>query len=143
MNKLIILDFNRTLFDPDTNQLIEGALDILRIAKQADYKLVLLAMAAPSRRELIADLGIADYFEEIILIDAKSQKIFRELEKKYQTDLSRSYVLGDRALGELTHGHKAGWRTVWYRQGRFAEESPVGFTPDHTIMYLHDFLTLL
>lgn len=143
MNQLIIFDFNRTLYDPDANQLIDGAQSLLDTARDQGYTLILLAMAAPSRQALIEQLGIAEYFAEIILMDAKSQKVFRQLAQKYDTDLSKSFVIGDRALGEITYGHKAGWPTVWYRQGRFADEEPVGFTPEHTVTTLSQFQKLI
>lgn len=49
MNQLIIFDFNRTLYDPDANQLIDGAQSLLDTARDKGYTLILLAMAAPSR----------------------------------------------------------------------------------------------
>lgn len=53
MNQVIIFDFNRTLFDPEQSALAPGALALLDVAKNKGYTLVLLAKAAPSRRELL------------------------------------------------------------------------------------------
>lgn len=143
MNKVIIFDFNRTLFDPSAQALMPNALDIVRAAQQKGYTLVLLAKAAPSRRELIAELGLAPFFAEIQLVNAKSARMFRDIADRYAADLSASYVIGDRAHGEILHGHTAGWRTIWLRAGAFAHELPNGYTPTHIVQNLNDILPLL
>lgn len=133
MNKLIIFDFNRTLYDPDTGQLIDGALRLVQYAAQSGYTLVLLAQATPSRANLIKELGLADFFAEIILTERKTLHHIHALEKKYQAKPKYSYLIGDRARGEIALGHAAGWQTIWLKQGRFATEIPEGFTPSNTV----------
>ena len=145
MNQVIILDFNRTLFDPESNSLIEGAQDLLQNLKNKGFTLILLAQAAPSRADLIKTLDINQYFSEIRLVDTKSKRIFKELANKHQADLSRSYVIGDRAHQELRFGHQAGWQTIWVKQGKFSNESPTKYKyrPTHTIKHLSNIDPLL
>ncbi len=134
MNKLIIFDFNRTLFDPEKGELINGALAILSYAQAQNYLMVLLSQAAASRDNLIAGLGLGRYFSDIHLVEYKSDRLLTEIEQKYQPDKANSYVIGDRMNREIYIGHKAGWQTIWFRQGLFASE-PIEH-PEHSPHYI-------
>ncbi len=136
MNTLLTIDFNRTLFDPDTRTLIPGAIELLDSATRQGYTCTLLAKAAPSRADLITELGLAPYLAEIILTENKTLKQLRELEQRYDVRPEHCLMIGDRAQGEIELGYKAGWRTIWVRAGRFAIEAPLGFTPTHTVSQL-------
>jgi len=49
MKKLVVFDFNRTLFDPDQGRLIDGALELLEKLKTAGHFLVLHGKAPRGR----------------------------------------------------------------------------------------------
>jgi FMN phosphatase YigB (HAD superfamily) len=137
MTKLIVFDFNRTLYEPDQDRLISGARELLDYALSQGYRLVLLAKAVDSRGQLLDELGIADAFVEIHLVKTKSVVLLNDLSSRYAAALSRSYLIGDRAQSEIALGHEAGWHTIWYRNGRFADELPrPDRQPDHTVTAL-------
>ncbi len=144
INKLIIFDFNRTLYDPDHRALLPGATQLLQFAKEKAYKLILVGQAADSREQLIADLGLTGYMEEIILVDAKTAKLFNDIADRYLADKPSSFVVGDRAQREITLGHKTGWRTIWLQAGKFADEHPAAnHLPTHTVTALNQIQSFL
>jgi FMN phosphatase YigB (HAD superfamily) len=143
MNNVIIFDFNRTLFEPDSGQLAADAEEVLQDARDKGYTLVLLAKAKPSRDKVLASLGIGDYFAETHLVEAKRLHMLRGIAERHNADLAQSFVVGDRALGEVQLGYKAGWRTIWLQAGKFASELPSGYAPDHTITTLSQVTSII
>lgn len=67
----------------------------------------------------------------------------RAIAERYNADLARSYIIGDRALGEVQLGHRAGWRTIWLQAGKFSGETPKTYTPDHRVASLTDIALLI
>lgn len=133
-HQVIIFDFNRTLYDPDARTLVPGARDVLDAARDRGYILVLLAQAAPSRRALITELGLANYFAQIELVGHKSIELILAITDRHDADPATSFVIGDRTTGEIRLGQAAGWRTIWLQSGRFAGELPhPDHPPTHTI----------
>ncbi len=134
MNRAIIFDFNRTLYSPDNRTLTPGAIELLEAAKAKGYLLILLSKAAADRGELVKKLGIESYFAEIIFANHKSYALFEEIAQRQSVDKKASYVIGDRAQGEVAIGRQAGWRTIWLQGGKFATELPTSEQqPDHTV----------
>jgi hypothetical protein len=72
MKGLIILDFNRTLYDPDTSQMLEGALEFLEDYSKM-YSLALIGKGDDKRASLIGDLGIKRYFRYMKLKEEKEK----------------------------------------------------------------------
>lgn len=144
MNPTIIFDFNRTLYDPDRRRLVNGAAELLTAAAQKGYRRVLFSQAVPSRADLINELGLTGYFDEIILTEHKTSDLFATIADKHQSDAKTSYVIGDRVNGELKLGYAAGWQTIWFRQGRFAAELPAAAGwPTYTVTRLADIHPLI
>lgn len=144
MNKLIIFDFNRTIYDPDARALMPGAVELLRAARDKGYILVLLGKAAASREQLLEDLGIAQYFAETMLVDEKSDAILEGFAQRHNADKSISYVIGDRNQGELKYGARGGWQTIWLKAGKFASELPdPDKQPTYTVTRLSEVAALL
>jgi FMN phosphatase YigB (HAD superfamily) len=144
MNPVIIFDFNRTLYDPDKHQLMPGAVELLQGAKAKGYVLLLLGKAAASRAQLMEELGINSYFAEVMLVEEKSDALFEGFAKRHSADKTRSYVIGDRAQGELKYGYRGGWRTIWLKAGKFADELPMADQqPNYIVDSLEKVLPLL
>ncbi len=143
VNTVLIFDFNRTLFDPERRTLLPGATELLEAAKQQGYTLVLLSKAAPSRAELVKELGLTAYFAKVLIVEHKTPAMLAEVAQHYGADMATSYVIGDRARGELALGQNGGWQTIWLRAGRFADETPEGYTPTHTVGTLPEILPLI
>ena len=143
MNNVIIFDFNRTLFEPKAGQLMPGAEAVLQDARDKGYVLVLLAAAKPSRDKVLAGLGIGDYFVETHLVEAKQLHMLHGIARRHKANLAQSFVVGDRALGEVQLGHKAGWRTIWLQAGKLASELPDDYSPDYTIISLSQVTSII
>ena len=140
--KMIVFDFNRTLYDPEHRALSRGARQLLDLAVARGYQLVLLSQAVASRAELIRELGLARYFVEIQIVERKGAQLLAGITERYLPDLAQSYVIGDRAQGEIRLGHEAGWQTIWLQTGKFADELPA-FSPTHTVTDLSDIENLI
>jgi len=123
MQKIIIFDFNRTIYDPDRGALLPNVELVLQTLQTMGFALFLVSRAGESRRKLIADLGIAKYFVDIVVSDEKSRKDFASLLSP-EVSLPQSFVVGDRVRQEIAIGNSLGFQTIWLRQGRFSQETP-------------------
>ena len=123
----IIFDFNRTLYDPETGMLTEGALDLLEHLKAKVYKMCLISKKTTSdRREQISRLGLDGYFLDVQVLDedAKTAKSFERCSEVMALQASEIAVVGDRVRSEIALGNDLGMMTFWYRAGKFASEAP-------------------
>ncbi|MEK7115878.1 MAG: HAD hydrolase-like protein [Patescibacteria group bacterium] len=123
MKKIIIFDFNRTLYDPDNNRLITGTRFVLRTLLRRGFVLYLVSRAGTSRRERIQTLGIDRYFFRIIVTKEKHKKDFERIVSK-TIERRSSFVVGDRVRKEIRIGNSLGVQTVWLNRGKFANEKP-------------------
>lgn len=90
------------------------------------------------------ELKIKSYFSEVMLVDEKTDAQFEGFAQRHSADKSKSYVIGDRAKGELKYGHRGGWQTIWLKAGKFAEELPAADQqPDFVVGKLDEVLPLL
>jgi FMN phosphatase YigB (HAD superfamily) len=120
--KLIIFDFNRTLFDPDKNKLEEGAIPILKKLSKSN-KLVLITTESEKRGELVRELGIEDFFERIIFTKEKSKECFLNCCLELRFTPEQTIVVGDRIKGEIFIGNLLGMFTIHFKKGKFSNES--------------------
>jgi len=117
MPKLVIFDWKRTLYDPDTKKL-----DMANEVKK---------------------LQVGNFLKKIVFVDTEKNvevyKPFIPLNKKREV-----FFVGDRVRSELEVGKKLGARTVWLKQGKFANELPQNKfqKPDFTISSLKECLYL-
>jgi len=140
MERLIIFDYNRTIYDPETSRLAPFAKRILQNLKGRGFRLALITHARDSRRELIHKQGLEKYFAEILITTGKSRKNFQYLLSAADVDKSQSYVVGDRVRQEIRIGNQLKLNTIWVKDGRFAEENPRSEieVPTHTVRRLRD-----
>ncbi len=120
--KAIIFDFNRTLYDPDQGSFVKGAVDSLQKLKEEKFLLFLIGKGTNERANLINELGLHRYFDEIIVKEEKEIEDFRYLKKKYPD--ADFYVFGDRVKKEIRFGNECGFKTIWFKNGKFASEAP-------------------
>lgn len=121
--KAVIFDYNRTLFDPDSNQLFPGVIGLLGRLK-AKLKLALVAKGDDSRRNQIQELGIEEYFDVIIVNQSKSTDDYKNCMEKMGVNPAEAYVVGDRVYEEIKMGNSLGAVTVWLKAGKFRDEPP-------------------
>jgi putative hydrolase of the HAD superfamily len=138
MNKIIIFDFNRTLFDPEKQALVSGCVEMLKALGAQNFNLHLISMAAESRADLIKNLGLDAFFQTITICEKKTVGLFRKIIETAPTSVSQSFVVGDRVTKEISFGNALGLNTIWYRNGKFAQENPQAPTeyPTYTVTSL-------
>ncbi|MEK9165363.1 MAG: HAD hydrolase-like protein [Patescibacteria group bacterium] len=145
-HKIIIWDFNRTIYDPDARALIKDAMDVLIYAHQKGYKGILFSKNKAGEmpiKEQLNKLAISEYFQAVIESEEKNIKDIKQLLFLYPPDKTRSYLISDRAQTDIPVGNALGFRTVWFKNGKFAsdlprtaEETPL-FTIDKLIEFKH------
>ncbi len=144
MSRALILDFNRTLFDPDTGALFPGVPELLEdIIKMR--RLYLYSKREGGRDTLVNDLGIGDFFQHVYFTDRKDAESIRAILEEHNIAAKDCYVIGDLMTSELQAGHDAGVETIWVRQGKFADHMGA-FEPTHTVRSvaeLHELLKTL
>jgi FMN phosphatase YigB (HAD superfamily) len=143
MKNAIIFDFNRTLYDPDTGQLMKDALEILSTLKELGFKMFLIGKGAEERTTLIRDLGLEPFFDDIIVNDEKDINDFFKLKKWHPG--YEFYSVGDRIRKEIKYSNRAGCKTIWLKKGKFAFEEPIEADeePWRTITELNELIPVL
>lgn len=142
--KTIIFDWKRTLYSPDERQLIDGALDILSFLKDKGLYLAVVGKGDTDMYEEVERLGVKDYFNHIAFREGtKDKELFEEVVEKEGPD--QTVFIGDRVRSELAVGNALGCRTVWVRQGKFADETPENKDqePTYTVISLAEAQQLL
>lgn len=136
----IILDYNRTVFDPETNQLFPGVYELLTNLSQ-NHTLFLVSMNEPERRDRLEALGINKFFSKTIFVNEKTEEVFMKLVGG-SIDV---VVAGDRVADEIRIGNMLGFVTVWVQQGKFGKEGPriKQEEPTYTINKITDLVKIL
>ena len=134
----IIYDFNRTIFDPETGTLMDGALTLLQIHTAEGHTLHLVSKREADREATLARLGIGKYFDSVQFVEEK-QDALKALIEAAETPV---YVIGDHLHSEIRLGNRLGARTIWLKRGRFADLRPEGpdDMPWRTISHLGELL---
>lgn len=148
MIKAIILDWGRTLYDRENDWLFPEAEQLLDYLSKK-YKLAIVSLATnelpEERQRLIRDLGIADYFE-MILIDSKDKdQMYEQVLQQLEITPQELAVVDDRVIRGICWGNRKGAKTIWFKKGKFSDELPNEQTgnPDHTIGDLKELYNLL
>lgn len=140
----IIFDWKRTLYNPESKQLINGAYDILDYLKNTNTKLVLVGKGKNDMYDEVIRLGIDGYFTNIYFSEwAKEESIFDEYVDKSAPE--KTIFIGDRVRSELTVGNKMGATTIWVKQGKFANEEPETpeQQPNYTVGSLNEAIAVI
>ncbi len=132
----IIFDWKRTLYDPDSKTLIDGANELLETLSQTGAPLFLIGKGEEEMYREADRLGVSRYFDGIRFVEGeKDPAYFAPYIDRFNP--SATYVIGDRTRSELQAGKSLGATTIWVRQGKFAGELPTPETsPDHEISSL-------
>jgi FMN phosphatase YigB (HAD superfamily) len=117
--KLVIFDFNRTIYDPENGKLIKGVKWVLSRLLKAKVKMILVSKNEKDRAALFSKFGLEKYFEELFFVEDKSEEVFRKIAKKYHS--SNIYVVGDYLHEEIYYGNLIGAETIWFRSGKFSD----------------------
>lgn len=144
MKKIIIFDFNRTIYDPDTKTLFPGTREVLQALHQKEFILYIVGKGNEARLDIINQLNIKEYFENIYLVPEKNIEQLLALKERYPEN-TIFYSVGDRIKNEISLGNKVGFKTVWLKNGKFSSEIPDGINeqPWKTIEHLSELKEIL
>jgi FMN phosphatase YigB (HAD superfamily) len=110
--KVIIWDFNGTIYNSSENALYKGAKKLLvKFSKKYKQALATTSFDIKGRMELIKSFGIWDYFDRVN-ITLKSKKLFLDICKEFNCKAEEVYVVGDGYLKEIRIGNKLGMKTI-------------------------------
>ncbi|MDB4978160.1 MAG: hypothetical protein JWM56_346 [Candidatus Peribacteria bacterium] len=121
--KAVIFDYNSTIYKPDSDELTEGALDLLHLLKQKDITLFLVAKGDEKRRARIQELGLEPYFKKIIVNQQKSGNDYGSCKNEVPAG-TEFFAVGDRIKEEITYANEQGMITIWFKSGKFSTEEP-------------------
>lgn len=124
----IIFDYNRTIFDPEKNELYSGVFEMLK-KLASKHELILISRNEPGRKDKFEKIGIKNYFKKTIFDNEKNKETF----KKMIGDSKKVLVVGDSIRDEIKIGNKLGLITVRLKKGRFANEMPA--SPDEEALF--------
>jgi FMN phosphatase YigB (HAD superfamily) len=120
----IIFDWKRTLYDPDSRTLIDGAEPLLKYVHQHSRKTRLYLIGKGDKAEMTEEverLGLKPYFRSVRFVDEQKLPMHfgRFIDKK---DPSNTLIIGDRIGSEIDIGNRLGVTTIRVRQGKFSKE---------------------
>lgn len=120
----IIFDWKRTIYDPESKQLIEGAINILKFLTTKWSKVILIGKGGEAMLQEVKRLKVEQYFSKIIFLEGKKDmKVFSEFVSIKNPKLTM--IVGDRIRSEIEIGNKLNATTIWIKQGKFSGELPV------------------
>jgi FMN phosphatase YigB (HAD superfamily) len=146
MTKLAIFDLNRTVYDPEFGVLVPGAREVLEELHERSWRLYLVSHAEGNFRQVLAAATLNHVFQGVFEVSTDKTKAFKEiLKREPEAKSTESYIIGDRIRMEISQGNSLGFRTIWYRAGRFANETPrnKSESPTYTISELLELLHIL
>ncbi|OGE24957.1 hypothetical protein A3C26_00435 [Candidatus Daviesbacteria bacterium RIFCSPHIGHO2_02_FULL_39_12] len=140
----IIFDWKRTLYDPDRQVLIGGAMELLDLIKSKNLLMVLIGKGGEDMKQEVKRLKISKYFTHIVFAEGeKDPQVFLPYISK--NNPKETIFIGDRIRSELAIGKNLGATTIWIKQGKFAVEEPENNDqePDYIVSSLKDCLKLI
>lgn len=140
----MIFDYNRTIYNPDKDQLTDGAQDVLELLREKGVTMFLIAKGNAERRKRIESLGLPQFFQRIIVNPNKSPDDYRSCKEECLPD-TEVFAVGDRVQEEIRHAIACGIKTIWFRNGKFSNEFPSNVTeqPLHTVVSLREILDII
>jgi FMN phosphatase YigB (HAD superfamily) len=150
--KAIIFDWGRTLFDSETKKEFFDAEKVLQYCQTRGYRLVIASLvsvhANATLEERILQIGrspLRKFFEMTAVTDKDKDTIFDEIVGKLNLPRSQILIVDDRTVRGIKYGNEQGHPTVWFQNGKFANELPDGVTgsPTFTIHSLNELLKIV
>lgn len=123
--KIIIFDFNRTLYDPVNKKIFPGADEILKKMKRLGFELFLVAQDRDGQRyEIIEKTNILIFFDKVSVLPEKNFDCFKAILEE-NIDRSSSFVVGDYIRQEILFGNILGLKTIWIKDNSLSGNFPV------------------
>jgi phosphoglycolate phosphatase-like HAD superfamily hydrolase len=122
--RLAIIDFNRTIYDPESGSAVSGAPELLHALHGAGYVLALVSKPEAHREDTLKDLGLSDLFSAMYFVADKTPELFDEIARRFDAEADEVLVIGDHPNEEIRSGNLAGMRTIRLRMGKFRDLMP-------------------
>jgi len=99
-DKLIIFDFYKTIYDPETNEFYPGT-ELLLEKLNINNALALVTTESTERVALLMKLDVKKYFLEVVLCNGKRAKCYSDLADALNKSNNDILIIGDRDDEEL------------------------------------------
>ncbi len=146
--RLIIFDFNGTLFNPEPKP---GKIEpfatqtILSLRKKGHVVCIVSSEVRDiERSKKIQDLGFLDIVDKVeIILENDKLPAYKICIDAYKDITKECFIVGDYPLFDLLPGKKLNCKTVWYKSGKFSTFQVEGFIPDWTINKLDELISII
>lgn len=141
--KMVIFDFNRTIYDPEKNVIIDGVIGLLQVLYEQGIIIILVSRDEGDRKEIIEKNNLKKFFNDMYFVSEKSVQLFQEIIDAYEVD--DVYVVGDYLPAEIRCGNLVGAETIWICAGEFSEAKPqdIHENPRHTVCDIKHILPII
>jgi FMN phosphatase YigB (HAD superfamily) len=139
-----IFDWKRTLYDPDTGQLIQGARPVLELLTSHRVPCILIGKGDPEMEAKVSSFQVRQFFQQVIFSgNEKDALVFKSFVHK--TIPKSTVIIGDRTRSEIEIGNRLGTTTIWVKQGKFRTEEPLSLNQKatYTVSSLSELYALL
>ncbi|MEX0616520.1 MAG: HAD hydrolase-like protein [Candidatus Woykebacteria bacterium] len=147
MIKAIIFDFGYTIYDPENEKLVDGAIEALEEVHEKGLKLALVSRTkdVQKRLEQISNLGLNTYFDYIEVMPLEGTKEFDPIIEKFGFEPQEFLVVGDRVRSEIKIGNQKGMETCQFLFGPRLKELPEKSDekPNHKINKVSEVVNLV
>jgi FMN phosphatase YigB (HAD superfamily) len=150
--KAIIFDWGRTLFDSETKKEFPGAEAVLQYCQNSGYRLTVASLvtvhANATLKERILQIEkspLRKFFEMALVTDKDKDMVFDKIVEKLELPRSQILIVDDRTIRGIKYGNQQGHPTVWFQNGKFANELPDASTgtPTFTIHSLSELIEII
>lgn len=149
--QLVIFDWGSTLFNSEEDALFSETKPTLEYlhSKGFSMAIVSLATAGPTKIEerlnIIKQEKLEKYFESIKFNISNKDQMYQDTLTELKVDPADVVIVDDRVVRGISWGNAHGCKTVWLRQGRFANELPNEFTgePEYVIHTIGELSSVL
>jgi len=127
LNKVIIWDFNRTIYNPDQKKLIPGAKELLKAFQKLGYLNVIYSKNKANDMRIsraVHRCKILKYLKDIVVRKKKDVSDLRLILNQYNADINQSFLISDRTRVDIEMGNSLGLKTIWIKSGKFANQLP-------------------
>lgn len=145
--KAIIFDWGRTLFDSEAKELYPESESVLEFCHSRGLRLACASLVSgqanatlDERKNQIENSVLRKFFEFVYVTDINKDIILAEIVAKLNLPREEILIVDDRTLRGIKYGNHNGHPTVWFQNGRFANELPNDETgtPTYTIQNLNE-----
>lgn len=145
--KAIIFDWGRTLFDSESKELYPESLGVLEFCHAQGLHLACASLVSAQanatleeRKGQVENSVLRKFFEFVAVTDVNKDLIFDEIVGKLNLPREEILIVDDRTVRGIKYGNHNGHPTVWFQNGKFANELPNKETgaPTYTIQNLNE-----